>query len=417
MTGKLARTATALTFVLGTALLPARARGWGLTWTGNNLEAALRNARASIGPLRLDSALRLTDAGYDSNIYFGAPEVAIEDYTFGVGPDLRVFLPAKKSLVFEVAEFPQYVYFIRTRNERTWNNAFLGQAHLVMKRIYVLVGQGLTSTREHWSPEADLKVRRREDRRRGLILWQASRTMSFSVDYSRTKYRHENQTLADIPIAERLDRSESYATLSLYYQPSPRLRWFLDGEYGVYDFVAEARSGKPRSYRASAGLEFLPGGPFQGKVNLGYKSFRAPSLQEKSYSGIYGKTSIVVRPTRLMEFKALFERDIQFSVWYDNTSFVQTVYGGGISRLLSRRIRLDYQLLFSRNQYALRAADPGSSWQDKLDRQVSHTVGLRLQMGRKFEVGLRGGWVNRKSDLAWANGRRSSAGMDLSYGF
>ncbi len=416
-TGKLGRTAAVLTLVLGTAFLPARARGWGLTWMGNNLEAALRNARTDVGPLRLDSALRLTYAGYDSNIYFGAPEVAVEDYLFSVGPDLRAFLPASKSLVFELAEFPQYAYFVRTGKERTWNNAFLAQAHLVLKRVYVLLGQGLTSTREHWSPEADLRVRRREDRRHGLILWQASRTISFSVDYSAAKYRHDNLASAEIPVSERLDRSEDYVNLSAYYQPSPKLRLFADGEYGIFDFVSEARPGKPRSYRASAGLEFLPGGPFRGRLNLGYKSFRAANPQEKDYSGIYGNTSVTVKPTRLMELSALFARDIQFSVWYDNTSFVQTVFGGGVTRLLSRRLRLDYQLLFSRNQYALRTADPENPWQDKLDRQVSHSVRLRVQMGRKLEVGLRGSWVNRKSDLSWANGKRTIAAMEFAYGF
>ena len=45
-------------------------RAWGKTWMGAALELAIRQAAWKFGPFRIQPALNLRDAGYDSNVYY-----------------------------------------------------------------------------------------------------------------------------------------------------------------------------------------------------------------------------------------------------------------------------------------------------------------------------------------------------------
>jgi len=130
-------------------LFPGRSFGWGNTWLGVNLEQIVNAARLKIGPFRGNVGFQLGNVGYDSDIYFGNTRDRTPDYTFAARPSAHFYLPLKKGIVLDIAEAPQYVFYLKTKAERAWNNSFLAQAHFA-----------LDGTAQH--PE----VQRQEDRQR-----------------------------------------------------------------------------------------------------------------------------------------------------------------------------------------------------------------------------------------------------------
>ena len=59
---------------------------WGRTWFGRDLEWRYDNSRFHLGRVRGNIQFVLRNAGFDSNVYFGATENQVQDYTFTAGP-------------------------------------------------------------------------------------------------------------------------------------------------------------------------------------------------------------------------------------------------------------------------------------------------------------------------------------------
>jgi hypothetical protein len=77
---KTLRAALAIAFFISATAVPAFA--WGKTWMGAALELAVRQAAWKFRPFRMQPALNLRDAGYDSNVYYGATDEPVKDLTF-----------------------------------------------------------------------------------------------------------------------------------------------------------------------------------------------------------------------------------------------------------------------------------------------------------------------------------------------
>ncbi len=160
---------------------PDHAFGWGNTWLGTNLERIVNATRWRTGSLRYNAAFLVDNAGYDSDIYYASTSDPVPDYTFIAGPNLRFFLPLKEKIVFDISESPQYAFFLHTTKERSWDNTFRGQVHLVSDRFYLQAGEGLSSTRERLSTELNVKIRLRQSDFVGLGLWQLSKGTSVGL--------------------------------------------------------------------------------------------------------------------------------------------------------------------------------------------------------------------------------------------
>jgi hypothetical protein len=140
-----------------------KSSAWGKTWLGRNLEWQIRNCGLSLGPLKIRAQFVLRNVGFDTNVYYGATDEPVKDYTFTAGPAFNVYLPLKKKIIFHVYESPQYVYFKETVRERTWNNFFQGEVHFVFNRFVASVGVGREEAKQRWNTETDIPIFRKED--------------------------------------------------------------------------------------------------------------------------------------------------------------------------------------------------------------------------------------------------------------
>ena len=242
----------------------------GGTWLGRNLELQIKNAGLNLGPFRVRTNFTLSNAGYDSNVYYGATDEPIKDLTFTAGPAFDIYLPLKKKIIFHIYESPQYVYFKETERERTWNNYFQGQLYFVFNRLVASAGVGRSEAKQRWNTETDIPIFRKEDSIQGSVFWQPASMTSFNFSYRMARYDYGESGLAAFKYAEKLNRDETYFSFTAYREISARTRFFLDAEYGLFDFANPATKKNSKSY---GGLEFSPLGKIGGMVKVGYRQF------------------------------------------------------------------------------------------------------------------------------------------------
>jgi len=386
--------------------------GYGKTWFGRDLEWQLQNARLNLGPFRVRAVFVLSNAGYDSNVYYGATEEPVEDYTFTAGPAFNVYLPLKKKIIFHFYESPQYVYFRETERERAWNNYFLGQVHFVFNRLVASAGVGRSDAKQRWNTETDIPIFRKEDSFQGSLLWQPANRTSFNLSYRMARYDYGEGGLGGLYYSLKLNRDETYYNLTGYRDVTTRTRLFLDAECGVFDFANPMLQKNSKSYGGYGGLEFSPLGKVRGRLKIGYKLFDSLNPQRKDYEGIVGDTSVSIRPIKGLAARVFFRRDVQFSVWLDNTYFLETILGAGASVYLNKNIRLDYDYSRGRNEYpeeegVLRRQD---------DYQI-HSVGIYFRLRENIALGIiASSWV-RHSNLDLEDDYRDFVGFNLIYDF
>ena len=403
----------------------ARTFAQGNTWMGTTLEQMVTAARGRAGAFRYNAAFRLQNAGYDSDIYFGMTANPVPDYTITAGPEIQIFFPIKKRFVFDVSESPRYVFFFDTKRERALNNTFAGRVHFVFGRFYIQAGGGLADAKQRLSTEVNLNVRLKQNDLTGLVLWQALKETSFALRYRRSELRYENLTQGTFEFSMNLNRRESFINLSAYLQQHSKTRFYLNGEYGSFAFTdAAARVRDSKSYGIYGGIEFIPAAEgveqtagVRGRINLGYRRFDVLSHGAKDYSGVVGDTSVSIGIMRFTAIRASFSRGPQFSAYSGLTYYLETVYGIGLARSLSRRISLTYDFYYGRNVYPGGVTPSGEILEKRIDNYLTHSLGLNLRLSRILELTLLG---NRgKRDTAFGPRRVSRhyfIGFSLTYG-
>ena len=381
----------------------------GKTRLGRNLELQIQNARFNLGPFRITPVFVLSNAGYDSDIYYGGPGEPVEDLTFTAGAALDVYLPLKKKIIFHIYESPQYVYYKETERERNLNNYFRGDVYLLFNRFVASGGIGRSEAKLRWTTETDIPIFRKENLVQGSLFWQPALRSSFNFSYQMTRHDYGE---SDLEVVDKLDRDETYFNFTAYRDVSSRTRLFLDAEYGFFDFANPSSMKDSQSYGGYGGLEFSPMGKIRGRVKIGYKYFDSIRPQRKDYRGIVGDSKASVRLMRAFVVRAFYKRDIEFSIFSDYTYYLENRYGGGVSLYMSRDIRLDYDYSQGSNNYPQELGIP-----KRHDELKVHAVGIYLRLRKDVAFGvIASRWV-RDSNLDERDFDRYFVGFNLIYDF
>jgi hypothetical protein len=413
--------------VLCVVLAPGRSFGWGKTWLGANLEKAIAAARWSLGPVKADAAFKLSNLGYDSDIYFGSLGGAVPDATFRTGPELNLYIPLDKGIVVGVSEAPDYVFFLRTTQERAWNNTVRGEVHFALNKLYFQAGAGSMNVKERASTELFLNVRRTENDFGGFAFWQVGEGTSIALRYRHAALTYENPDQEDIDISASLNRREDALALTVYLLQLRKARLYIDAEYGRFaPYGASSMMRESWSLAASGGIEFSPAPStttlrkkeerdrIMGRLNLGFKRFSIPHSPFKDFSGLVGNTALDARVLKMTSLRLVFSRDVQFSAYSTLGYYLQTNLGGGITQVLGKAAGLSYDVSVGRNAYTPLQGEPaGATRQDDF---LTHSLGLAILLGKDLGLGLSAGFARRSTNLTGQVFRRTFVGLSLTYG-
>jgi hypothetical protein len=394
------------------------------TWAGSSLASMIDKSQWKLGPFRGNASLSVANAGYESDIYYGYLQDAVPDFTLSATVPVQVFLPLGKKVVLEASDSPQYLFYLKTRKERAWNNTIRGQLHFALDRFYFQASAGNSNVRQRLSSELDINVRLKEDRLNGTLLYQASQRASFAFLARATKYEHEDTAGEEGLIGNSLDRWEQYFDCIVYIQSNSQARFFVDGQYGTSEFTEAAESFKnARSYGIFGGLDFIPESGdeaesrrIQGRIGLGYMKFDMIDPERADGSGFMGNANISARMIKKTTLRAFFSRGFQYSIYSGATYYVSTNFGGGVGRLLKKHIFLSYDVVFSSSRYPEDTSAGGVSLAGVYNRFITHLIALNFQMTRALSVTFLSSLGRRAPDATSLARKRNFFGLSLVYG-
>ena len=412
----------ALALALFGAVPPAQ--GQAGTWAGKSLETMIDKAQWKFGPLRGNTSLTVANAGYESDIYYGYLTDAVPDFSLAASIPVQVLFPLGKKVVLEIYDSPQYLFYLSTKRERAWNNAFRGQVHLSLDRLYVQASAGRSNVRQRLSPELDINVRLKEDRLNGTVLYQVSQKGSLAFLYRVTNYDHGDAQFEGTQIGKSLNRREDFFDLVAYVQPNSGMRFYLDGQFGTSKFADPTATYKnARSYGVFGGLDFIPAventkrvAKIQGGIGLGYMRFDMVDPARVDGSDFIGNVRVSVRLKERITARASFSRGFQYSIYSGATYYVSLNYGGGLEYLLSRHASVSYDIYFARSNYPVDETGGGVVREGVFNLYTTHMFGLNIRVARQLTVTVTGMLGKRAADPTSLARNRNFFGLSFVYG-
>ena len=388
------------------------------TWKGLALERKMQTAPWHFGPFRIQPSLILSNVGVDSNLFY-SPSDPVKDFTITVGPSATLYIPIHRKFVLSLFGSPQYVWYSKTEQERTWNYYFSGAAQLNLKNIFFSLDGTYSDARERWNTEVDIRPRRKEMGYGGSVLVKAAWKTSFSLGYRTVKYNYESvEAASGFNAQEKLNRQESYANFSFFYQGSTQRRLFLEFEYGLYEFefATQAAIGDSRSGAVYAGFEFSElGRRVRGRVRIGYKKFDVQNPGGPDYQGIVGDSQLSVQLAKPFVIRGSYVRDVRFSLWYNNPYYLESRPGVGLSIYPLKFLRLDYDYSQGRNEYPV--VGGGGPDVKRFDEYRIQSAGIYFRIKKNVAFGFIASWWVRDSNLDTEDDKRTFFGLNLTYDF
>jgi len=379
----------------------------------SELDEIIRNAKWKIGPFRIHPIIRFRDIGYDDNVYRKRQEDnPISDYTATVSPRLNTYLLFRNWLILSFSENPEYVFFLKERRERSFNNNFSPQIKILLFQRFVLSGNyQFRRARRRASSEFDLRAVEQVKGYNGSFFYETARRTSFGISGSLRNVSYEDITLPAevIYLSLALDRQERSGKFELYYRIFSGSFFFAGGQYTKYNFEhIQSQWRNSYSYQLYSGIRFPVLGRIRGMILVGYKILTPENIWRKGFSGIVGNTSLDLR-IRRFGFRIGYSRDCQFSFYLNNVFFLEDIIRPGISFYLTNFLRLDYDFTYGESYYpeSILVYLPNGTYKnmERNDIYRIHTAGFVVRIVRNFGIGIRYNYWVRESTIPYIGDR------------
>jgi hypothetical protein len=385
-------------------------------------EGIAKNAWLRLGPFRFYPLLALKNIGYDDNIYFEGPAVA--DYSGAISPAINVYLPVRGSLILSFMDNPEYLFYWKEKNQRTFTNSYaLGMKYLFLHRFVLSAGYRHSEYREPVSSELFRPTTNIIKGYNFGFFYETARKTSIGLAGEVLTFGYQNIAAGpdSLLLSQTLNRQEKRARFEFYYQLYPESFLFTQVGYTEYTFQSiQSTWRNASSYSGSMGVRFPLAGFMRGLLSFGYRRFNPSTEGQKPFSGLFANTGLEMRLGQF-SVRLRYARDIFFS--YDPASYyyIDHNYGLGASYYLTDFLRLDYNYSQGILDYpqAIRVltAEGDSGQVYRKDKQLGHSAGLTVRIYRDIGLGLAWNYSKWTSTPLGFNRRRNFIGATLTYQF
>jgi hypothetical protein len=388
-------------------------------------ESIRAQSRLHVGPVRIVPVFRLTDVGYDSNVYYRAEGTeVVSDLTATLSPELRAYWLIGGSLILSAVESPEYAAYAREASLRSFANSVSGGLRWLVLRRFALAGEyhRLSHVRRSLS-ELEHRIRDTATGARASLFFETARGTAIGLAGTMDDFRYKDVASGEVDdiYGLMLDRREASAAFEFDYRVFTASSVFASAGGTRYDFLHAASAWRDGwSYQAWTGLRFPLSGRARGAIRLGWKTFRPDSAERKPFAGFVAATDVVLRLGRLGLTLGL-DRDNAFS--YNETAYyyVDTRGRAGLSLYLAEWLRLDGAVQYGTMAYP----DSQQVWFDgayvvvdrRVDRQQVLSAGPVFRVGGTTGIGLTYNLYTRTSNAPGFDVRRSFVGAFVTYEF
>jgi hypothetical protein len=418
---KLSCYAALLLFVLGCARLSGQSyRNFREEYDGIKEKARLR-----FGPLRIIPEFRLSEVGYDSNVYLREEggEV-VSDFTATFSPEATGTLLVGSSLILSVMENPEYIFYAKEEGLRAFTNSFSSSLRLlVLRSLSLSADYHVLSHVRRSTSELDRKIQDTVTGGTAGFFFETPRGTAVGVTGSMEDFRYKDIALdaQDDIYARALDRRETTAAGELYYRVFSQSSFFTTAGWTRYAFVfPESAWRNASSFEVSGGIRFPLLGRARGTISLGWKSFRPESPERKPFSGLVAATDVAFRLGRL-GINLGYSRDNTFSYNENAYYYIDGRVRAGLSFYITSLLRIDGTVQLGTMDYP----EPQEVWyggevvliERREDIHRTFSVGPVVRVAGTVGLGLTYNFYRRTSNAPGFNIRRNFIGAFLTYEF
>jgi hypothetical protein len=378
-----------------------------------------------LGAIKLVPRFRLTDVGYDSNVYFRAEgSQVVSDATATVSPELRGVWIGGGSLILSVTENPEYLAFAREKALRAFSNNFSGGLRwLALRRFSLSAEYHVLSHVRRALSEFAYRIRDTTTGGTAGLFFETPRgtAIGFTGEVDDFSYRDITAGTPDDVYSRALDRRETAAAFEVHYRVFSRSYLFAAAGWRDYDFHFEESAWRnASSVEAAAGFRFPLTGRARGSVRLGWRSFRPDAPDRKGFSGLIAAGDLSFR-MGILGVAWGFNRDHSFSANESAYYYVDTRGRLTLSLYLGRSLRVDGGVQLGAIVYP----EPQAVWtggdviivDHRRDDQANFSVGPVLRISGPVGLGVTYNFYTRTSNAPGFDVRRNFVGAFVTYEF
>ncbi len=372
------------------------------------------SAKWRLGPFQIYRGIQFRDIGYDGNVYYERQsDLPVSDYTATVSPQLNLYFLYRDWLILSFSENPEFVYYTKEKQERSFNNSFLPSFRLFLVQRFVLSGEfQFQKARVRTSSEFDLRIEEKVEGYNGGIFYETPRGTALGFSGGLKKLSYQSMVLRgqEIDLSRILDREERNGQVELNYKIFSESLLFLRLGYAEYDFKnSESRWKDSFSFSAAGGMRLPFAGRTRGSFFIGYKILTPRRTWIDSFQGLVAGLRLEYR-LRPLTVRFQYSRDCQFSYETNNVFYLENWYRAGLSVYLTRFLRLDYDYLFTRLDYPrfIPVWYPDGRYEEILREDFNHsqTAGLVWKVFQDTGIGWSVNLSNRNSNYFWEGHRQ-----------
>ncbi|MBU1187070.1 MAG: outer membrane beta-barrel protein [Acidobacteria bacterium] len=371
-------------------------------------------SRFTFGPFRLYPLIRLTDFGYDGNVYRQQEDRdPITDFTVTLSPSLDVNVLYRNWLILSLTESPEYIHYFKVSRERAWNNTLSTQVKMLMfQRIVIEGAYSNGKRRRRGTTEFDVRADEKSEELTARLFYETPRRSMLGLSYSVRKISWDDIDLLQesVSLSNQLNRTEQDAVFEFYYKLFSQTDLFVNFGFSRYLFSeAGADWRNSMAYEVNAGLRFPILGRMRGTLFLGYKELMPNQKDLSGFAGIVGGSTLDWRVGRFA-FGLGYSRDSRFSYSQNNVFFITDHYQPGVSFYASRTFKLTYNFSYGINRYP--EPEPiilNNGTVDLIKRRdvyLTHTVGFAVRVIGRTGIGMSLSWWQVDSNF-YLRGARS----------
>ncbi len=399
--------------------------GQGYRTFDDELNQIKATGRLRFGPFRFIPGFRLTNVGYDDNVYFrSAEDKPVGDYTGTASAEVKAYLLLGRSLILSFIENPEYGYFTRQAPLRRFTNSFSPGVRLRLFNRIALSGSYDFQKHQRRAYAEFTNLITDTDKGVNLaVFYETPRGSAIGFRQTVHRFLYEDVVFPDsvLVLSQSLNRKETTGSFELYYPVFAGSSFFITAGGTTYEFdFPSYRWRNSRSFQVSTGIRFPITGRARGTLSLGYKKFTPDSKDRKAFSGLVADTNIDLRLGRFA-LRFGLGRNNYFSYLSDAFFYVEDRFSPGISFRLTRRFRLDYSFQYGGLRYSEPFQIPGPAGAPleiiRKDVNRMHAIGFSVLLFRQTGLQLSYNIFERTSNVPGFDMKRNFVGLSLTQDF
>jgi hypothetical protein len=374
------------------------------------------NAPIRFGPVALTPTIKLTNIGYDSNVFNEEKGAERSDTTATASPGISGWLRTPRVNLIGRSQVDMY-YFRELSALRAIDTDQAGRVEATLNRVTPWASGSLVTTRHRQNLEIDAIAKRRSDDVRVGAAVRLTKKTSVGGFAGRSHVDFESDAVfRGTDLARVLNRTGSIAGGEVRYAATPltTIALYVQQTRDRFESATERNSD---SIRFAPSVEFKPLALISGHATVGLRRVRFLDRAQPDFRGVTASVDLQYTLRARTRIGLLAQRDLEYSYVTEQLDYVLASVGMSLTQRLGDRWEVGGTL--GRYHLGYRRALEGAtgSAEPPGETVVNSGFSIGYYLGRN-RVGFNLDHSGRESDVSIGRGYdRLRVGSSFTYAF